>query len=104
MLFKFPSPRRFYFNDVMTNTNNIGDYELHKDLLDFITHEISKGKEKEKETGKEQIYQYLLDHTIIEKETVVQPHGNSARLPVPKSLVGKHVRYWIAILPDIIRE
>lgn len=86
----------FYFNDKMTFTSDTGEYELDKDLLEFIT--------KNKDMGKEQIYQYLLDHTILEKETVVQSHGNSARLSVPKTLLGKHVRYWIAVLPDIKRE
>jgi putative transposon-encoded protein len=88
----------FYFNDKMTFTNKNGEYELDKNLLDFIISEVGK------ESGKEEIYQYLLDHSVLEKETVVQSHGNSARLSIPKSFVGKHVRYWIAILPDIKQE
>lgn len=103
LMFKFPKQLLFYVNDTLTQTKSNGDYELDDQLFRFITIELSKDK-KGSELGKEEYYQYLLDHSLLEKETVVPPHGNSGRLAVPKTLVGKHVRYWIAILPPVINN
>lgn len=100
MLFKFPRHLLFYINDRMTQTNENGDYKLDDDLFRFIVKEINKTKKGE--IGKEEIYQYLLDHSLLEKESVVRAHGSSGRIAVPKRLVDKHVKYWIAVLPDII--
>lgn len=32
MLFNFPSTRRFYFNDILSNTLENGEYELDKNF------------------------------------------------------------------------
>ncbi|WP_458746008.1 DUF2080 family transposase-associated protein [Candidatus Nitrosocosmicus sp. T] len=41
------------------------------------------------------IHNYLLNHELHERETIVTAHGNSGRISMPKTWVGKRVKFWV---------
>ncbi len=101
MLFKFPSKKYFYFNDEFTQTDDQGNYELTNDSMIAFLHKTVVGAAGNRKLTQEQeislYYQFLLDHECLVKKGVVAKQGNSGKLSMPKSWIGKHVTYIVGV-------
>ncbi len=72
--------------------------------LDLTTEDIDKMKlDKDRFSQEEfysEAYNWLLQHEAYVKETIVTKVGNTGKLTVPRSWIGRRVLYAVGILDE----